>query len=68
MSNLGTIHTGWFGIPGGPVSKGKVHLVRASTMRPVCGARHGERMAFQYCAGRAYMDWVDCKNCLRWAQ
>ena len=63
----GQIWTGWFGVPGGPVSRGKIHLVRAETKRPVCGATIGELSQFQFCAARAFMHFVDCQHCQRWA-
>ncbi len=48
------------------MSTSKVHVVIKATKRPVCGANLGPTQQFQFCAGDIYMQWVECKHCLRW--
>lgn len=62
-----SLATGWFGIPGGPEHRStKVHVVRDGT--PVCGARVGPEMQFQWCAPGTYWPYVDCTRCGRWIE
>lgn len=53
--------TGWFGIPGGPASTSKVHIVYDG--KCICGAKFSPKSEFQWCANRVYISIVDCKRC-----
>ena len=57
---------GWFGIPGGPDSKGRVHIVDAED-KPVCGVKIGKKAEFQKCsvvgAGALGEFYIDCERC-----
>lgn len=39
----------------------KVHLVENG--KPLCGSRIGDDMAFQWCAGGAWYDYLECEKC-----
>jgi len=60
---------GWYGIPGAPISRRTmVHMIRTGD-GPICGAKPGPEMEFQWCAySKTAMEthgYVECRSCLR---
>ena len=55
---------GWYGIPGGPDSRGKVHIDKNGT--PICGSKISKKALLQYVSGideYTVGKFVDCKRC-----
>lgn len=44
-------------------SASKVHIVVGG--KPICGSVLGKDMEFQFCAGGAYLPYVECVRCLK---
>ena len=56
------ISTGWFGVPGARSgSSSKVHLVAGG--KPICGARLGPKMEYQFCSSTLSLEYVECEPC-----
>ena len=61
-NHMNKLSTGWFGIPGGYESQStKVHIVRGG--KPICGANLRDDQAYQFCAGGARLEYVECRRC-----
>ena len=56
--------TGWYGIPGGGRFT-KIHVVSRDKKGPICGARIGPKMEFQWCAWHAMWGFIECEHCKR---
>jgi len=54
------IATGYFGIPGTSRTT-RVHVVENG--RPICGSHLGPGQKFQWCAGGAQLEYVECSRC-----
>jgi hypothetical protein len=58
-----TVETGYFGVPDGP-RRGrstKVHAVENG--KPICGARIGLDMVYQWCARWVQWSYLECEHC-----
>lgn len=56
--------TGYYGIPGEHRFT-KVHVVSRDKKGPICGARIGAEMEFQWCAWHAMWGFIECEHCKR---
>ena len=52
------MQTGWYG---SPLRYTKVHVIDSDG--PICGAKIGIDLSFQWCASGAEWDYIECKAC-----
>ena len=62
--NSEVFSTGWYGSPYRK-GNGTVHVKVKGERLPVCGARIGEDMSFQWCAHGIREEWIECGSCKR---